>query len=636
MARSAKTLDKLKKYQHQIELAQTFIKDEGFHDLWRRLIDLYQGKQYTDLTQEDRIAINIAFSTLNVIHPAISVNAPKISVLANDPENDDRSLFAEAVLNYWWKHFDFHLPFRLAARDFLFIGHGWVKVGWKTVESQRKLDDYEWETEFKKRAAERDAAAAENPMMEADLPTYEEIAESIVDSKTVVVEDRPFMERVSPFDIFVDPEATTMQDARWIAQRIIRPLEEVRKDKRYKQSVRLSLEGSHLATFDLDKKAKKEYGDDVLRVVIWEHYDLVNGRLCIFADGGSDFLVEPMDMPYAMGHPYVMVRNYEVPGRFYPIGDLEMLEPLQLELSATRSALMNNRKQYARKYLFRASAFDEKGLAALRSNVDNTGVPVEDDGRPFQDIIAPMPYIPLSGDLYNYSEIISADAREVSGVSEYQRGTAPSVRRTATEAAMIQDATNARSADKLGQIEGFIAAIARKQLQIAQQFLTGEQVARVTGAQGQTMWLPFDRDDIIGEYDFVVEAGSTQPANDQQRRQDAMALVSALAPFMEMGIVNPIAIAKHVLQEGFKVRSFDKFIMPDAIEQLEMQKAMREQQLLNAALSNQQAQMQQVQQQAEFTQDPNAQGAMGQGAPQMAPMDLLMVQQGETAMSGAL
>lgn len=632
MPRGAKATEKLKRYQHELDLARRFREDEGLDDLWQRLIDLYRGKQFTGLTEEDRIAINIAFSTINVIYPAISVNTPKISVLANEEENEDRSLFAEAILNYWWKHHDFHLPFRLASKDFLMLGHGWVKIGWRSIEGQRALSDTEWQKEFADKAMERDAAAQQDPSMAASLPTYEEIAESIVDTKTVVLEDRPFMERVSPFDVYVDPEASSLQDARWIAQRIVRPLEEVRKDKRYRQSARLNVQGTALGSIELDRRQRKEMGDDALRVVVWEHYDLVNGRLCIFADGGSDFLVEPMDMPYAMGHPFVMVRNYEVPGQFYPIGDLEMLEPLQLELNATRSALMNNRKTYARKYLYRASGFGEKGVAALRSNVDGTVVPVEDENRPFSDLISPMPHTPLSGDIYNLSDIIMGDAREVSGISEYQRGVSPSVRRTATEAAMIQDATNARSADKLGTIEAFIREVARKQLQVAQQFLTGEQVARVTGSQGKTIWLPYTRDDIVGEFDFTVEAGSTQPTNDQQRRQDAMALVSALGPFIEMQIVDPIAVAKHVLQEGFKVRSFDKFITPDAMKQLEMRKQMQEQQLMQQTLQNQQAQAQQAQQ---FAQDPAAQGGFGVDAPQMDPRALLMAQQGDTSMSGA-
>ena len=44
-------------------------------------------------------------------------------------------------------------------------------------------------------------------------------------------------------------------------------------------------------------------------------------------------------MPYAYGQPFVMLRNYDVPDYFYPMGDLEAIESLQLELDKTRSQI---------------------------------------------------------------------------------------------------------------------------------------------------------------------------------------------------------------------------------------------------------------------------------------------------------
>jgi hypothetical protein len=55
-----------------------------------------------------------------------------------------------------------------------------------------------------------------------------------------------------------------------------------------------------------------------------------------------------------------------------------------------------------------------------------------------------MPAIISPPEFYNQSELISNDIDRVSGVSEYQRGSLPEIRRTATEAGIIQDAANAR------------------------------------------------------------------------------------------------------------------------------------------------------------------------------------------------
>jgi hypothetical protein len=34
--------------------------------------------------------------------------------------------------------------------------------------------------------------------------------ESVAESELIITEDRPFVERISPFDVFVDPDATPM------------------------------------------------------------------------------------------------------------------------------------------------------------------------------------------------------------------------------------------------------------------------------------------------------------------------------------------------------------------------------------------------------------------------------------------
>lgn len=612
MARmSRENKQRLRHYQQQVEISRKWRKDEGFESLWQRMVDLYRGRQFavSNDADEDRILVNISFSTINVIYPSISVNHPRINVLANDPMNEDRSLYVQAIMNYWWTHFGFHTPFREAIKDFLIIGHGWVKVGWKYKESEQPLDEEGVFSEYEARIAERDAYAAENPDMAASLPTDDQIASDIVSTRTVAIEDRPVIERVSPFDMFVDFEATSLQDARWIAQRMVKPLDEVRKDRRYKASARANLQGTTDITGALNftESQRKRFGDQTVRVVLWEHYDLVHNVMCVYAEGCDEYLVEPRTIPFNFGAPFVMARNYDVPDCFYPMGDLEMIEPLNQELNKTRSAMMNYRKRYARKYLIKESAFGPEGRQALESSDDNVVVPVVED-IPFSDVIAPMPQIPISADLFNWSQTTISDVMQVSGVSEYQRGSAPETRRTATEAALIQDATNARVNDKLAVIESFITEVARKVLALAQQFLTGEQVARVVGKGGQQVWLPFNRDDVLGEYDFTVEAGSTSPNNEQERRQKALALAQTMMPFVQTGVVDPIALAKYLLQEGFQVRAVEKFIRPDALMMLQAQAA-------------------------QMGVQPVAGGA-GPDAPQIDPRSLLASQQGDQLATG--
>ena len=131
MAKLSKA-ERLKRYRNRLNHAKRWREERGYDATWNRMLDLYKGKHFpAGMDDEDRIAINIAFSTINVIFPSITVNHPGIEVMANRVEDEDRAIISQAVINYWWRHYDFRAPFRRAAKDFLTVGHGWIKVGYK-------------------------------------------------------------------------------------------------------------------------------------------------------------------------------------------------------------------------------------------------------------------------------------------------------------------------------------------------------------------------------------------------------------------------------------------------------------------------------------------------------------------------
>lgn len=558
--------ERLERYQRQLDLSAKWRKAEGYDDTWERMINLYRMKVFPkELTKEERIAIAVAFASINVIYPAISVNYPKITVQGRTPEDDDGAVIVEAVVNYWWRHYGYKKHFRLAAKDFLIIGHGWLKVGYRYKEKELGLAEDEIRESYDEARTQLDAYAMANPEMAADLPGDDDLLGSLPTTKTVPIEDRPFVERVSPFNIYVDPEATSMDDIKWIAQKVTRGVEDVKNDERYRKSVRSNIKADSSPAqftdpFEKDRQGRQGVTADMERVTVWEFYDVQYDEMCVFVHGGKDYLIEPRSMPYEFGHPFVMLRNYDVPDHFYPLGDLEALEPLQAELNRTRSDMMNHRKRYAPKYVYKKGAFDAEGRAALESQKGGTMVPVVDENQPLNDVVMPFPTVPMDANLYSYSEIIESDIDRVSGISEYQRGGLPEIRRTATEASIVQDASNARSADKLALVEEIIREVAERLVQLAQQFLTGEQVARIVGSNGQPVWVPFEPSDIEGEFDFEVEAGSTQPQNETFRRQQAVQMLNTLAPFMDSGIINPVEMARYALQFGFGIKNPERFL----------------------------------------------------------------------------
>jgi hypothetical protein len=523
----------LAKYRKKMTTSRRWRREEHYDDTWKRLVDLYRGRHYDYFTDEDRVLVNLAFSTINVIAPSIAVNYPKITVNAVNPENAANAVIAEAVTNYWWRHRDFKEQFRRAVKDFLIVGHGWLKVGYRYVEEER--------------VGEHEDISDPN------------VEDNVTSTTLVVLQDEPFVERVSPFDVFVDPDATSMRDAKWIAHRVRRTVNDVRTDKRYAASVRKDVGAVTYAKYTDDPSSRKIYDKDEGYADVYEFYDLKNNTVSVFCDSGDGFLIKPKKQPYSFGHPFVMLRNYDVPDQFYPIGELEAIEPLQRELNETRTQMMNHRKRYARKYLYRETNFDSNGRSALESDDDNVMVPVQGDN-PLGDVVAPFPALINPPEFYNQSELIRTDIELVSGVTEFMRGGVSEIRRTATEAALIQDAQNARTADKLAVIEKSVAEVGRRVLMLARQYMSGEQVARVLAKDGEPMWVTFDREYLNGDFDFEVAAGSTQPSNEAFRRQSALQMVDAMAPFVSAGVVDVQKLGAYVLQYGFNVKNPEMFM----------------------------------------------------------------------------
>jgi hypothetical protein len=528
----------LASYRRKIDHSRKWRKEENYDKLWRRMIDLYRGKHFDDLTDEDRILVNAAFSTINVIAPSVAVNHPKITVGARKSEDGDKAVVTEAIINYWWRFYDCQKEVRRAVDDYLIIGHSWLKVGYRFVEEEKVKEVHNSEH-----------GEVADPSQGVSLET-----------EMVVLEDRPFVERVSPFDVFVDPDADSVDNMKWIAQRIRRPLLDVRNDERYNRQARTDAVASRYSKWSADEERPRQSRDERDAYVdVWEFYDLKRQTMAIFCDGGESFLVNPTKMPYAFGHPFVMMRNYDIPEHFYPMGELEAIEPLQYELNATRTQMMNHRKRFSRKWLYKESAFDSPGRDALESDEDNVMVPVISD-EPLSSVVQAMPAVVNPPEMYTLTQQIMGDIDRISGVAEFMRGGASEISRTATEAAMMQDAQNARTSDKLAEVERTIARTAKRLIGLAQQYLTGEHVARVVGSAAMPIWVNFDRDYIMGEFDFEVEAGSTQPVNESFRRQMALQMVDAMAPFVSAGVVDMGALARHVLQFGFGVKTPEAFL----------------------------------------------------------------------------
>jgi len=554
---------KLGRHRANVQNSLRLRKDSEWDDKWSNLIKIYSNKYPWDElgSYEDIVVPNMAFSTVNVIVPSIAVNIPKVNVTAKNPKDRETAAVVEAVVNHHWREFDVQDEIRAAAKDFVIVGHGWVKITWETKMADRELSVDEWQDAVREQVMMQQQLA-QSGVLEDDLPTMDEVIESVPRTVEETVKDAPLVRRISPFDMVVDPDALRMQDLRWIAQRSFVPIQVARENEDWQPSARRKLKATVLSDARDDVKVDDSHrSKDAGFVVVYEYYDLINETVCVFADGCEEFLQKPSQSPFPGVHPFVFMPNYEVPERFYPIGDLETIYGLQLELAMTRTAMINDRKHGKRIHMVRSAAIGPEGMQALESGDDDVLIDVLED-RPFGDVLQSVQPTALHPEWYTQSDMILNDINMISGVTEYSRGQAANIRRTATEAGLIQDAANARSSDKLYKIEQAMGRVAERMIKLSQVFMDTEDVARVIDENKVVSWVRYDRTVLQGDFVFEVEAGSSQPHNESFRRQSALQLMDVLSPMLGSGLLNDQKIIEHVLRFGFGIKNADQMMGP--------------------------------------------------------------------------
>jgi len=401
----------------------------------------------------------------------------------------------------------------------------------------------------------------------------DELRALIPTKETFVVSDDIFVERVSPFEVYVDPEARSLDEARWIAQRVIRPLEDVRDDPRYKNTKRLkATEESRVAKTQgrTSPLPSDVLGDYTKRVVVWEYYNIKERTLCVFADGNESFLFEGSYSYPFNESPFVMLRDYIVPDELWAYGEVTMIEGPQVELNKIRTQQLVHNKRFNRKFLYKREALDPEGVAAIQSDQDGVFVPIA-HGQNIADSIQPIPdnATAMPTDRYQMSNVVEQDITILSGVSDYQRGAFLPRHVTASEANLMSAAQDLRARDKLDRIEKAAAQVGYRMKALAQEFYDSERQMLISG-NGIDVPVTFDKTDLQGDFDVKVDASSTQPTNELFAQQQAERMYQLMRPDP---MVKPEELIKEVLR-AYGIKAVDRFILSPEEQMMQQIQAM--------------------------------------------------------------
>lgn len=525
---------------------------------WDQSEEQYKGNHWiqSDDDTADLLVVNMSFSTVNVIMPYMTGSDPRFLVL---PYSGDASMrnaaIQQALLNRMWRSRQVsgkqHL--KSVAWDYLVYGDGLMKVGYNVKQKRTAAHEY------------------------ADVAEL-------------------WVEKVSPWDFWIDPTADGLHNARWACQRLWLTKDELEADDRYHNvdDVNVSYTKAHEGRRNSKETEGKdsviqEFYDGSQFASVYEFYDLVKNQMLVYSTGELPLqVVEDIG-----GIPIVQLGNYKIPNSPYHMGELEQIWSLQQELNKTRSHLITHRRRNAAKIFAKRNALKQDAMDALQSPIINDVAFVDGD-QPLEQLVRAVDLPNLSADVYNVSAMMQEDIYEITGVNEYLRGAGPDIRRTATEASIIEGASNIKSQFKLTQIEeltrevGFLLLATAKDVfplteyDELQLFLTGrdaEQVqrtdldAQAVAAEGnpalmaevaQMQATPMDTvvspspDIFVGEYEVDVEQHSTELRNpvlkEQKAREMATTLLQMAPMLAQLGVTLNY---KRLLEDWFEKAGVD-------------------------------------------------------------------------------
>lgn len=556
---------------------------------WSRFREIYTyGDEVASILRliryrTDACRVNLVSAYVRSTLPRLIYKTPKVYCSARRPGDEESAKVDTVLLNYLYRELDVWNQLRLCGLDSILFGCSFMKLGFDSeysFDAEDAVARIEGSAQLEAMRDQireiREFAGLGPPLRELKAKTkpFNGEQKKTLEYNAYVVKERPWMLRVSPFDIVVDPDAKSLADAKWIAHRLVRPVNDVREDKSYtEQRERVQPEMFETAGditgslqqgdpvfpgYDNDPRAASSMGrfgqairsisrdnsagyqrfggEDGTRpglVSIYEVWDRRTDTVRSIVMGLDGYLREPAANPFEIegGFPFEMLLFNEVPDRFWPKSDISDMEPKQAEINKIRQYSLQWLKRIAAKVvtISRKGTLSQKEKDQLTSSEPFIHVEVETQG-PLEDVIKKADLGDFDPAIYGIADQLLSDFRLESGMGSEQAGEAQSDT-TATATAEASAARDIRIDEKRRAMEAFAARCARKLLQVCKQFFPPQVVVKLTGGSADS-WVEVSAEDVRAELDVEIEADSATRPNDEVKRRQLVELLGTLTPLM--------------------------------------------------------------------------------------------------------
>lgn len=520
---SLKESQQVQKLQDRISVSKRWREQVAEENNWENLLGELKNKYDVVLgnVQVPPIAEMFAYkdtmlSNLYYKDPYIAVNAKKNATILS-------AYILEAGVNHLWKELKLKQDIELQITDALFVGHAWNKVGNSTKTSGS-----------------------------GDL--------------LQIIEDSVYANRVSWRDMYMNVGCKNPpKDNIWLAQRIYRPTEDVKKDY---PKVAKRLTGSSYPSIDIKYFKNILYKEDFNYTAIHEIWDAHERMIYLVADEVNDrYLEDPRPWPeWLEEYPFQMLSFHNIPDEPYPQSDVAPWEPQVKEKIKLFTMCLNFAKRWNRQMLIKKGTMGLQEIDKFEKGIEGSILTASTNGD-IQQAMKMLDWGSMPPDFYMILDRLDSLIDRIRGQSQFQQGgVTKTATRTSGELELIKGGADARSDRKQDRIENHCGNIARQLIMQMKNNFDVPYIASITGQEppeiiqafkDQGIYDPasqtikFDKSQIEGDFDVSVKAGSTLPLDKMTRDKILNSVYQMSIPLASAPSVPPFIaeIVKELLKD---------------------------------------------------------------------------------------
>ena len=470
----------VKRWQDRIATAKKWRDRKAQEYGWERFISEYKGNYDVWLgSGENKFkapAINQVFAMVQTDISYLYFRDPYITLRPTKAATAKGAAILEAAINYYWRTLNQKEEIESQLIDADLIGHAWNKDGYYVQGQDEGM--------YSMKVSWRDV-------------------------------------------IFNVGSRRPPYDTMWLAHRIIKPLDTVKKMYPGTSDLRGSTH-PHMEEGDIRDSVFK---DDIDFCVLWEIWDVQKRETCLIAEGLNSYLKKPTKWPdYYKTLPFNLLWWYENPDEPYPMGTIAPVEPQILEEIKLFAQALNHVKRFNRQMLYKGNLMSEAEQDKFEQGNDGAMIKVDVQGS-IQDSTKMVDYGPLPVDIYLLLDRIRQLKNTTSGQPEFaQGGQTKTATRTLGELEGMAEGAKTRVGKRVDRLETHIENIAKNMIGHIQANFDVKKLVKITGFSEpylienlgdaydeKTKTVLFDKNDVQGDYEVEVRAGSTIPLTREGR-----------------------------------------------------------------------------------------------------------------------